>query len=114
MIQRHHLLFNRRAWSSYKEGQSLRETPSLIIPMEHEAHAELHRNVPIVPLLGYYGLVNVRNRFVPTGDHRTDIEGLQRSIEQSTKHPRSHRLEKGLAELAIHAIDLQKPYLELG
>lgn len=111
MISRHHLLFNGRAWSAYGEGRSLRETPSLIIPMEHEAHQELHKNIPIVPMLGYYGLASTRKFFEPEYDGR-DIDRLQQAIEKSKGHPRSHMLERSLADLAIHAIDLQKPYFK--
>ena len=112
MIQRHHILFNKRGWTSYKEGETLRETPSLIIPMEREAHAELHRTVPIVPLLGYYGLSSVRSAFTPTGDSKRDIDALQMAMERTKRHPKAHELEKSLADLAIHAIDLQKPFFE--
>ena len=110
-MERHHILFNKRAWNSYKEGTSLRETPSLIVPLEHDVHKELHREVPIVPLLGYYSLLSVRNSFEPARDPLESVERFQRSIEQAKRHPKAHDIEKSLADLAVYALDLQKPYI---
>lgn len=33
------------------------------------------------------------------------------SIEQSVNHPKAHVIEKHLADLAIWAIDLQRPFI---
>lgn len=109
--ERHHILFNKRAWSSYEEGRSLRESPSLIVPLESDIHRELHRNVPIVPLLGYYSLSSVAAGYEPDYKPLKDISQLQSLIERTKTHPRAHGIEKGLADLAIHALDLQRPFL---
>lgn len=112
-LERHHILFNKRAWTSYREAETLREERSLIVPLEHDAHKELHKNVPIVPLLGYYGLVAVRNNFEAGSDPLESIDNLQLVIEKAKKHPRAHSIEKSLAELAIEALELQKQFIEI-
>ena len=111
---KHHILFSRQTWETYEQGRSLRATRSLIPLIDREAHIELHKAVPILPVLGYYALCAVRKGFHTTHDTYKDIDQLQALIQATNEHPKAHPIEKGLAELANHAIDLQKPFLREG
>lgn len=108
----HHILHNRQEWSLRPEASALRETPSLIPRIDREVHNEIHRVCPAVPLLGYHALLRTRSNFEPTGSTMKDIDNLQYAIEDAIQHPRSHPIERGLGDLALWAIDLQKPILK--
>lgn len=111
---RHHILFSQAMHSIYPQGVSLRGEPALIPRMYQEPHRELHRHIPIVPPIPYYGLMKVRRDFVSTGDTFQDISQLQRLIEVSSRHPRTHEIEKGMGQLTIQALELQIPFLKDG
>lgn len=112
MIDRHHLIHERVPWTSRPEARLLRETPSLVPRIDRELHNEIHRNCPPIPLLGYHALVRTLKAFEPTTDTLDTMGRLQAAIELSGKHPKSHRIERELGDLAVQAIDLQKPYLK--
>lgn len=108
----HHLIFTRRAWESSNEGKHLRNTPELIPRLDRDTHNELHATCPAVPLLGYHVLVRTVNRFIPEpGDTMKSIDRLLLAIEESTAHPKTHRIEHDLAQLAIEAIQIQRPLI---
>lgn len=109
---RHHVVFGRQEWSGRPESKAIRSTPSLLVTMDREAHNELHRDCPAVPLLGYHALRRVLNTFEPQRDTMRTIESLMSSIEQAADDPRSHIVERRLAELAVWSIDLQRPYVQ--
>lgn len=110
-IDRHHIVHERREWSLRPEANFIRESPGLILPIEREAHNELHRNCPAVPLLGYHALLRTRSLFEEGDDQLQSTEHLMTAIEQASKHPKAHIIEKHLAELAVWSLDLQRPYI---
>lgn len=112
MIDRHHVLFDSNAWSQRIESVYLRSTESLVPRMERSLHNELHKECPIVPVLGFHALQRVIRTFQPLGETLEDIDLLQMSIDKATRHPKTHPLERSLAQLTIHSIDLQKPFLQ--
>lgn len=107
----HHIVHSRAEWSLRPEGKAIRGTPSLIVPMERSLHNEIHDNVPAIPMLGYHALARTLSRFEPTHDTLQTMENLMSAIEQSVDHPKAHIIEKHLADLAIWAIDLQRPFI---
>lgn len=107
----HHIIHENKEWSLRPEAKSIRETPSLIVKMERGDHNELHRNCPAIPLLGYHALIRTRKTFEVGDNPIQSMENLMRSIEEASNHPKAHGVEKSLAELAIMAIDLQRPFI---
>lgn len=107
----HHIIHENREWSLRPEAKSIRETPSLIVKIDREEHNELHRTCPAIPLLGYHALIRTRKTFEVGDNPIQSMENLMRSIEEASNHPRAHEVEKHLAELAIWAIDLQRPFV---
>lgn len=108
----HHILHHRQEWTLRREAESLRESPPLVPRMNREAHNELHRDVPPVPLLGHYALLRTVRSYEPAyGDTMTSVDNLMFAIEEATRSPKAHQIEKDIAWLAINAIDLQRPYL---
>lgn len=109
---RHHIIHGRREWEARPEAKSIRETPSLIVRMDREDHTELHRNCPAIPLLGYHALMRTRQLYEENENPLKSMENLMTAIEKASTHPKTHPVEKGLAELAVWAIDLQRPYIK--
>jgi hypothetical protein len=109
---KHHLMFPRQEWALRPEGESIRNTPSLIATISRGDHDYMHEEVPLVPLLGYHTLRSLPHIWEPSGNTYQDIDGLCLAIEEATDHPRSHRMEKDLGGLAIEAMMLQKQILK--
>lgn len=108
----HHIVSNRQLYSVYQEGIALREHPSLRLrEMPWDDHSELHANTPLVPFMGYHALCRTLKYYEPGDNLLGSMENLMTAIEDATKHPRAHPVEKDLAMLAVHAVDLQRPYI---
>lgn len=109
---KHHVIHNRQEWNLRPEGMAIREHHTMLFEGPRSIHDELHANVPAVPLLGIHALQRTVSLWRPDEtDQMKSVENLQRAIERAVHHPRSHAIETQLGYLAVHAIDLQKPYL---
>lgn len=110
---KHHAIHNRQEWNLRPEGMAIREHHTLLFEGPRSLHDELHANVPAVPLLGIHALQRTVSIWRPDEeDQMRSLENLQFAMERAVRHPKSHAIETQLAFLAIHAIDLQKPYLK--
>jgi hypothetical protein len=109
----HHLFHDRISWESRDTAKLIRRNRGLIVPLEHDTHKELHIATPVVPLLGYFALYRVARDF--QGEPRNylgNIEEVQRAIEEAGKSPKAHYVERQVGELAIHVLELQKPFIK--
>lgn len=109
MIDRHHPLFTRNHWTATKEAKALRGM--YLFPTEREVHQELHQVCPPVPLLGYYALSTILKEVNPIKEPQHDLDELTRAIETTTRHYKTHPIERELADLSIEALRLQLPFL---
>jgi hypothetical protein len=108
---KHHLIFDRVSWTSRPEAKKLRENPSLIVRLDRSEHSELHRHTVAVPLLGYHALVRTLRDYEPGATPLESVENLMATIEGVGNHPRAHPIEKSLTELAVWALDLERPFI---
>lgn len=108
-----HVLWTEQHWSSNKAANQLRTQSSLIIQLDRDTHEAKHRTVPPVPLLGHYALNKTLRLYEPGSTPIRSIDNLLSAIEVAANAPRAHEIEKYLAELAIWAIELQKPFIAL-
>lgn len=108
----HHILHNRQEWTLRDDAKNLRERRTLIVPMERDLHNDIHSTCPAIPLLGYHALARTRAAFEEGRTPLQSLDNLMVAIEQSAQHPKAHALEKSLAELAVMAIDLQRPFIK--
>ena len=111
MEDAHHLLHNKQEWSLRPDGKALRETPSLIPRIDRGLHNEIHRNVPAVPLLGYFALQRTLREFYPTRDTLSSMDNLIVAMDIASKHHKAHVIEKAQVHLSIWALELQRPYI---
>lgn len=115
MSERHHILFNRRTWNATDELASLRGNRQLIVPLDTYTHRELHEEISHVPPLSMHLARHALMSFEEygyTSDHLQAIGHLQSSIEAAARHPRADHIEKSLAGLVCHTLDLQKPFID--
>ena len=110
-IERHHGAFDRISWSARKEARALRNDPHNIYWMEHDPHRELHDAVPFVPVLGWQALQIVLREYYPATDPGKNLDHLIKAIEIAKQHPRACELERTMADLAISAFDMQRPFI---
>lgn len=107
---RHHVIHTRNDWNIYPEGRHIRE--SILVTMEKTDHVDLHHECSPVPSLSYHVLKRTAGLYVPdqTSPLRS-MEALMGAIEEAAKHPRAHEIERQRANLAVWAIDLQRPFI---
>lgn len=114
MRDRHHILHNRQEWELRPEARRLRETRTLVPELDRRVHNEIHAVCPPVPMLGYYALRMIESRFEEGNNTLQSMDNLCRAIDLGADHPRAHRIERGMADLAIQAIELQRPWISQG
>lgn len=107
----HHLIFDRVSWTSRPEAKAIRENKSLIVRLDRAEHNELHKHCVAVPLLGYHALMRTNRLFEPQATPLASIENLMGSIEKAVDHPKAHPIERQLGELAVWALDLERPFI---
>lgn len=115
-LENHHLNFYKKMHSSMRYSRQAREDPRLQVAIEHEPHNLLHKEVPLVPPLsanvGKVALINFN--FTKRNGHENPIwrlEAWQLSIEAALEQDHVKLVEKIVAEAAIEAYELQKPFL---
>lgn len=108
---KHHILHNKVEWSARPQSKKLRESPPLVPLIDRDVHNELHRIAPAVPLLGYYALNRVAALYEPQPTTIGSIDNLLASILEASKHRKAHQVERGIADLAIQAIEIQRAIL---
>lgn len=108
----HHVINRKKEWSMRSDALTIRETPSLIPRIWRPDHNYIHKMTPEIPLLGYFALQKVVAEFYPTRDTLETIDNLMFAIETAHKHPKINPIERSLGDLAIMAIDIQRPYIE--
>lgn len=110
-MDKHHVLFNKREWESRPQYRELRQNSGLIIPIDRDVHNELHRSVSQVPVLGYYGILTVQREFYRGRTHLDTLDNLLFALEKASNHDRLSDIDRGLASIALQAVDLQRPFI---
>lgn len=110
-VDAHHLLFPKNEWLSRPQAKLLRGAHSLIPQLSRDTHNEIHRALPGVPLLSYHLLARTLRDYEPGDTTIESMDNLMFSMRDAARHPRAHHIERSVAELAIHAIELQKPFV---
>ena len=108
---KHHLIFDRVSWTSRPEAKRLREDRSLIVRLDRSEHNELHRHAVAIPLLGYHALVRTLRDYEAGDTPLESVDNLMSTIEKVGQHPAAHPIEKKLSELAVWALDLERPFI---
>lgn len=112
---RHHILFPKSAWRSNGTARSLRQIGSLIPLLDNEVHSELHRDIPLAPLLGINTLYHVMYNLDIRGKHPLDaVDRLILAIEETKNSPKAKPLENDLADLTVRSLVEQRPYIQQG
>jgi len=111
-MQRHHLIFNRQEWNLRPAGMYIREQPSLIHSLDQDEHRALHAACPAIPLLGYHALNRTAKLFIPGSTTVQSIDNLSFAIDKAHKDRHTHHIERAVGELAIEALQLQKPFIQ--
>ena len=112
---RHHILFSKSSWESNDVAKQLRRTGSLIPLLDNEVHSELHREIPLVPLLGINTLYHVMYHLDIRDRHPLDaVDRLILAIEAAKDNPKAKPLENAVANLTARSLVEQRPYIRQG
>lgn len=115
MRDKHHIVHERQEHDLRLESRTIRATPELIPLMDRGWHNELHRQCPAVPALGRIAAFRVLREFdVERGDTFQTLDNLCFAIEESSKSPKAHRIERSVNDLVIDALRLQIPFIREG
>ena len=110
----HHALFPKSGWESHFATRKLRQRQELIIPMEEDIEAILHKEVPIIPVIDHHTAMTVVRDYQPATTHTRSIHNLMDSIGEAIKRPKIQPIQRELGQLTIHAMELQLPYIHIG
>lgn len=109
----HHVLNYRAQWDAMIGTAALRAMPGLIVDGPRPIHDELHRNVECVPPLTMHVAQHTLNYYQDRPeDNLRSIDNFMRSVDRAIRHPKASEMEKVIAQMAIHAVELQLPYIE--
>lgn len=114
-IERHHLLFERAHWSSQTPQKALRESKGMIVPLDSSFHRPvLHKNIPAIPLVTNHIAMRALGLYYPHPEAGKAIDNMCFAIDEASKNPRVYPLERQLALLAIHGLEIERPYAVQG
>lgn len=84
----------------------------MIIPLPVDYHRPvLHANVPAIPLITSHIAARALKLYYPSPEAGMAVDSMCMAINEASLHPRVHRVERDMAQLAIHALEIQRPYL---
>ena len=109
----HNLLFPQNIWGISPETQALRAHPQLHHTMDIGRHEALHTEVSHVPLLTSkmaLRVLSLLDAFQETTDPIEAIGNLQLSIERSRQSRQFDAAERGVAGVALMALDMQREF----
>ena len=86
----------------------------LVALMGADEHRALHSAVPGVPVLDIFAQQRVASIYKPTHNILDNMELYMLAVEEAMASPKSHSIERQVASLAIHAVDLQRPFVREG
>ena len=110
---RHHILFPRKLHDANQDTKVIRRNPWLIPKIAVVGHMALHDEVTTVPPLDRFSAQRVNRAFVPIrGNHILSIEALMFAIDEAIQHPKVRAIEIENAQVAIHALELQIPFIK--
>lgn len=114
-VERHHILNPQAMWRVWPVLKSLRENHWLIPPIDGEIHGMLHDAVSGVPPLTYHVARAALSDFVPVrDDYVGSLDSLITSIDKAARGPRIDHIQRSIAGLSVHALELQRPFIAEG
>ena len=114
MIEKHHVLFDRAPWESQIEARRLRQNHHLIVPMDEEIEGMIHKELVTVPLLDRYTARQVAREYNPPRTYTGSVNSLMTAIESAVRYPKATDLQRQVAQLTVHALELQIPFIKAG
>ena len=111
----HHFLHHRVNYEKNADLHWLRTRAVGMMALMHlQPHDDLHDNCPGVPPLDIFTAQIVRRIYVPDPNPLIGIENFMTAVELASSRAKTHEVERSLAELVIHAVDLQRPFIRQG
>lgn len=117
LYNRHHTQFYRSMHECMPDLQHIRQDHRLIVPMDLDAHSELHKEVIMVPPLSHFiaqGALRLFEDMYDAYDPVTNLQNYMDAIERAAEAPHICEMEKSVAELAVWACEKQIPYIQDG
>ena len=111
----HHICFPKTLHNAQMPSKEIRNNRWLIVPLDHETHNELHRNIGLVPVLGWLMETKIAKEFYPhPGDYVKTVEELAHIVHEVTGNFRTPYLEKEIGNLIVCSLEMQLEYIESG
>lgn len=113
----HHVNFYQKQHEAMDVTRTIRQNKKLIIPMDCNVHRHLHKDITNIPPLSVpiaQCVLKHMQDYPLDESYISNIENYQHCIEDALKHPKARPSEVMVAQLAIHLLDLQKPYIQYG
>lgn len=114
-VDRDHLLFYDKEWTSNPDALYLHNQGMLIAPLDREVHEAKHNAIAFIPTLGRCVLSIVAREFRPiNGDYVASLDELIMTINRATKRCNVRPDERHYAEYTIDALERERPFVVEG
>jgi len=113
-FQNHHIIHHGKQWESGNDTKWIRNNAGLIVRMDSDIHADLHKNSPGVPLIDIFMARRVKSILgrQALGTVIDNIDAFCWAIEDAVEHPRIYETERMVGFAAIDAVRMQLPYIK--
>ena len=111
----HHIIFTDATQCAQLATKAIRNCLWLRPRMHQEPHDDIHKALATVPVLDHYTAQRVQRLFHPhPGNYLSTVDNLMFAVDEAIQHPKVRIIERGLGELVIAALEIQKPFLRDG
>jgi hypothetical protein len=109
----HHVMFPKCLHNAQAPTKEIRNNRWLIVPLDHEIHNELHRNIGIVPVMGWLMETRIQKEFYPqAGNYLKSVANLAHAVNEVSNNFRTPYLEKQIGNLIVCSLEMQLEYID--
>lgn len=109
----HHMLHDKEVWNhdSSASNWARNKAGLWVEKMNYYVHCKLTDNCPAVPVIAKDILYRVRKDYDPSGDIFDRIDNFLLLVDREAERGCTYGIDRTLAQLSIHAIEMQIPYI---
>lgn len=110
-IEKHHVLFPKKLHRVYTPNREIRE--KMTVPLEHDVHTRLHKELGMVAVLPYLMATYVNNRMRGAySDGREAVDDYQGYLAEAMSSPSQRVEDISIARQTLEAIERQRRYFD--
>lgn len=109
----HHINYYASMHEAHPATLMIRQMPGLIVPGPRRIHNEIHAELEYVPPLSAHMAQHALKWYQDEPhDNIRSLDSLMRSIERAKRNGKADTIELAVADVALHAYDIQRPFIQ--